>query len=32
MSCGEMLKYNFSKLIFEFVGTMFFTMFFISGS
>ena len=32
MTCGEMLKYSFSKLIFEFVGTLLFTMFFTSGS
>jgi len=27
-----MLKYSFSRLIFEFVGTLLFTMFFTSGS
>jgi glycerol uptake facilitator-like aquaporin len=32
MTCMEMLKYSFSKIIFEFVGTALFTMFFTSGS
>lgn len=32
MTCGEMFKYSASKLIFEFVGTMLFTMFFTSGT
>lgn len=32
MSCGQMLKYSLSKLVMEFVGTMWFTMFFTSGS
>ena len=32
MTCMEMLKYSLSKLVFEFVGTMLFTMMFTSGS
>lgn len=32
MSCGQLIKFSLSKLIMEFIGTMFFTLFFISGS
>ena len=28
MSCGQMLKFSLSKLIMEFIGTMFLTLFF----
>ena len=30
MSCGQMIKFSLSKLIGEFIGTFFFTMFFSS--
>jgi len=30
MSCGQMMKFSMSKLIMEFVGTFFLTLFFIS--
>ena len=32
MSCCQMLKFSLSKLIMEFTGTLFFTMFFTSGA
>lgn len=32
MSCGQMIKFSMSKLIMEFIGTMFLTLFFISTS
>lgn len=32
MSCGQMIKFSLSKLIGEFIGTMFLTMFFTSMS
>lgn len=32
MSCGQMIKFSLSKLIGEFIGTMFLTMFFTSHS
>lgn len=32
MSCMEMFKYSLSKITFEFIGTMFLTMFFTTGS
>lgn len=31
MSCGVMLKFSMSKLVMEFIGTLFLTLFFISG-
>ena len=32
MSCGQMLKFSLSKLIMEFIGTLFLTLFFSSGN
>jgi len=32
MSCGQMIKFSLSKLIMEFIGTLFFTVFFCSQS
>ena len=32
MSCGQMIKFSLSKLIMEFVGTLFLVLFYTSGS